>query len=201
MRHAGDRHIGVADRLDLLHAVLGGQPVEALEEVVQHRHRAERSERTRYRDESDDVGEEHRNFVEAVRDRRLGSRLEPFGDLGGENAVEQRLRLRLRLLGGPEGVVDKDGDDDRDRHHHGDVELQQEARIAAEEPDRKQHPARDMQRDRDRDKKRDQPNPPELEDQEDRGGRRDEVDLNAGLPPHQRDEDEKARHQRKGDEE
>ena len=38
LRHAGYGHVGIADGLDLFHAVLGGEPVEAMGQLVQQCH-------------------------------------------------------------------------------------------------------------------------------------------------------------------
>ncbi len=110
--HAGSGHVGIADGLDLLDAVLCGEPVEGLHDLVQELDGACGTEPARERDEAGEVGEQHGRAVDAVGDRGAGRRLQPLGDALGEDVAQQRLGLRARLLGRAEGVVD-----DHRRHH------------------------------------------------------------------------------------
>ena len=80
LRDAGDDHVRVADRLDLLEAVLLGEPVERAEQLVRASSPAASGG---VRDDSvgepDDVGEQHRDRLEPIDDQALAG-LQPVGD-------------------------------------------------------------------------------------------------------------------------
>ena len=94
--HARHHHVGIADGLDLFHAVLGSQPVEALHQLVQQRHRALRPKRLGQRHEALEVGEQDGRLLEAVGDRRVGRRLQPVDDRLGQDVAQQRFGLGPR---------------------------------------------------------------------------------------------------------
>ena len=101
----GDRHVAVADGLDLLHAVLRREPVEAAHELVQHRDRPLRAEPARQRDEPFQIRKEHRSLGKAFGDGLARLRLQPFDHAVGQDVAQQRLGLGFRRLGETEGVV------------------------------------------------------------------------------------------------
>ena len=132
------RHVRVADRLDLLHAVMVGDVVEDREDVVQDLHRLHRRELLGHAREADDVGEHHRHVGVALRDVHLVA-LEAVGDRGREDVEQEPLaplllladhlvlgidhRAQLLLLGGevPQQHVDHQRDrgevqHEEDRH-------------------------------------------------------------------------------------
>ena len=90
---AGDRHIAVADGLDLLHPVTRGQAVELGDDLVEQRDRARRAELLRKLGEADEVAEQDRRLGDAVGDLRVGPFLQPLGDGLGQDVGEQRIGL------------------------------------------------------------------------------------------------------------
>jgi hypothetical protein len=85
------RHVGVADRLDLLQPLVLGDPVERGEQVVQGRHHLLRGDPLAVPGEVHQVGEQHGDVGEAVGDHVLAL-LEPVGDRGGQDVEQQPLR-------------------------------------------------------------------------------------------------------------
>ena len=88
---AGDRHIAVADGLDLLHAVRRRQPVELGDDLIEQRHGAGRAEPMGKLGEADEIAEQHRGFVDAVGDPLAGRLLQPLGDRFGQDVGEERI--------------------------------------------------------------------------------------------------------------
>ena len=86
----GDDHVGVADRLDLLEAVLLGQPVEGAEDLVEDADDTLRRGPLGERREVDDVGEQDRHVGMALGDGP-GVALEALGDGPGQDVEEQAL--------------------------------------------------------------------------------------------------------------
>jgi hypothetical protein len=91
---AGGHHVGVADGLDLLQAILLGQFVEAREDLVEHGENLLRRQAFGDPGEVHDVGEHHRDFGKAVGDR-LGAVLQAFGDRRRQDVEQQSLRTLL----------------------------------------------------------------------------------------------------------
>jgi len=58
-REPRDHHVRVADRLDLLEAVLLSEPIERAEQLVQHRDELLGARARRTAGEAHDVGEQH----------------------------------------------------------------------------------------------------------------------------------------------
>ena len=79
LRDPGDDHVRIADRLDLLEAVLLGELVERAEQLVEHRDQLLGAGPRRQRGEPDDVREQHGDRLEPIDDQALAG-LEPVGD-------------------------------------------------------------------------------------------------------------------------
>jgi hypothetical protein len=130
VRRAGDRHVGVADRLDLLHPDAVSHLVEAREHVVEHHHQLVRGDPRRVLREPDQVREQHRDVLQAVGDlrflRRRVGRLQPVDDRPWQRVAEQIVRpptcaIQLPLPQEhqtfvPLQAVAGGHPDDRDRH-------------------------------------------------------------------------------------
>ena len=95
--HASHRHIGIADRLDLLHAMVGGDMVERSEDLVEHLHEVWWIDVLRVFREAAQIGKQNRRGRKAVGDSRLAV-FEPLGDLWGEDIEEQLFRFFLFVL-------------------------------------------------------------------------------------------------------
>jgi hypothetical protein len=109
--HARDREIAVADGLDLLHAMLGSDPVEFGDDAVEERDGALNAELLSELGEADEIGEKDRRLADAVGNLVVGARLQALGDGLGQDVGEQRVGLGARALGPGEGVADDQGDD------------------------------------------------------------------------------------------
>ena len=83
LRHAGGGHVGVADRLQLLHAALGEQLVEAEEVAIEVGDELAWRERLGRLREAHEVGEEHRHVVKVPRLALTG-----VGKLVGDSSRE-----------------------------------------------------------------------------------------------------------------
>ena len=108
---AGDHHVRVADRLDLLEAVPLGERVETAEDIVEHGHHAGRRLLGREWREVDDVGEQDRHLVVVVGDDPF-SGFQPIGDRARQDVEQQGVGLRL---GAETLTVDEHDQDERDR--------------------------------------------------------------------------------------
>ena len=97
IRHRGSRngHVGVADRLDLLHARAGQQSIEPAEELVERGDDAPRIGDPRPRREPGQVGEQDGGLGVDVGDPLLAP-LQPPSDRRRDGVREERLRSSLR---------------------------------------------------------------------------------------------------------
>lgn len=93
-RHAGDGQITVTDGLQFFYAVLGRDPVEVAEAVVQFGDHLGRGHLGGVRGEAGEIGEEHRHLgVEDGRDGPVG--LQFLDHAVGQDVAKQIVRARL----------------------------------------------------------------------------------------------------------
>ena len=119
LRRAADQHIGIANRLDLLEAMLLRPHVEAREQRTQPRHHVFGLHRRGLGGEADDVSEQDRHTLVAIGDDLRGgisAFLEPVGDGSREDGKEKALGARAGIaeigLGpGNELAVEQRGND------------------------------------------------------------------------------------------
>ena len=129
---AGDRHIAVADGLDLLHAVRRRQPVELGHDLVEKGHGARRAELLGKLGEADQIAEQDGGLGHAVGDALVRPLLQPLGDRLGQDIGEQRVSLGPGLVGHGEGIADDQRDDAEGGDRRGDVEIGEQLRLGDE---------------------------------------------------------------------
>ena len=124
-RNPARHHVVGADGADLLAAVLGGETVEAREDVAEQRHHRLGLELLRHRGEPDDVGKEHADPGVVLGDDPPVV-LEYGRHLPGEDVEQQALGLGLfglehaeREIALPDKIVQRDkGDGGHTDHVH-----------------------------------------------------------------------------------
>ena len=93
-RHAGHRHVIVADRLDLFDAGIFGEPVEFAEQLIEATDDFVSLHARRDLAEADDVGKNDGGIVEMVRDVAFPV-AQAARDLSRQNVAQQILRMPL----------------------------------------------------------------------------------------------------------
>ena len=150
--YAGDRHVAIADGLDLLHPVRRRQPVERGDDLVEKSDGALNAEPLRELGEADEIGEEDGGVADIVGYLVARLRLEALGDRLWQDIGEQGVGLGARAVGHGEGVSHDQRDDREGGGGRGNVEVGEQGRIGGDlrALGREQKPRRHMQREPDR---------------------------------------------------